>query len=143
LLEDEAVRGDLDDATWGPLQAWLLRVVHRVAVGTDGMEDAAAQAVLDRAWRVLKPLVGSVGSALRAGTSSAEFTTRVESLDEDLQSPLVDRADVPHVRDALQQAARALANSHADGPTAAARLVEALELGSRHSAPPRLQPERE
>ena len=34
LLEDEALRGDLDDATWQPVQGWLLARVRLLATST-------------------------------------------------------------------------------------------------------------
>ena len=54
LLEDEALRGDLDDATWQPIQDWLLAEAARLATATEGLDDAAAAAVLDRAQVTLR-----------------------------------------------------------------------------------------
>jgi hypothetical protein len=51
-LEDESLHGDLDDQTWQPIQDWLLAVATRVATATAGQDDAAAQALLDRAHAV-------------------------------------------------------------------------------------------
>jgi hypothetical protein len=136
LLDDERLRGDLDDATWAPIQDWLLRVAGRVAARTDGLGDAAAQPVLDQAWHVLTALVGALTSALAVETASAEFASRVASLAPDLQPPVVDAAAAPHVGEALRQAARQLTAARADGPTAAARLVAALETRPTSMAPP-------
>jgi hypothetical protein len=140
LLEDEALRGDLDDVTWAPLQAWVLRVAGRVAAGTAGVDDPAAQAILDRASRVLKAVVAALASALAVGTGSAEFARRVASLDGDLQPPVLEAAHARQAREILRQTARQLAAAQADGPTAAARLVEALEVGAT-GAPPSARPE--
>lgn len=137
LLEDETLRGDLDDATWAPIQAWLLRVAHRVATGTLRLDDAAAQPVLDQAWRVLKALTGALAEALAVGTGSAEFASRVDSLMPHLQPPVVDAAAAPQTREALRQAVRQLTAARADSPTAAARLVRALEAPSTDVAPAR------
>jgi hypothetical protein len=137
LLEDEALRGNLDDATWAPIQDWLLQVARRVAAGTVGLGDSAAQPVLDQARRTLKALVGALAAALTVGTASAEFPSRVESLAPDLQPPVVDAAAVGRVREALRGAARQLTTARADGPTAAARLVAALEARPPTVAPPR------
>ena len=127
LLEDETLRGDLDDETWAPVQDWLLRMAARAAAGTDGLDETAAQAVLDRAWSVLKGLVGGLTAALAVGTDSVEFASRVESIAPHLQPPVVDAASGAEVRPALQRVARQLVAAGADGPTTAARLVDVLE----------------
>ena len=47
LLEDEALRGDLEDDAWQPVQTWLLEQVGQLAATTAGLNDSAAQVVLD------------------------------------------------------------------------------------------------
>lgn len=56
LLEDERLRGDLDDEAWQPIQDWLLQGAALVAAATSGLDDATANDVLDEASRVLRQL---------------------------------------------------------------------------------------
>ncbi len=54
LLDDEALRGSLDDATFQPIQDWLLVEAARLAASTDGLDDATAAPLLDRGLRTLR-----------------------------------------------------------------------------------------
>ena len=130
LLEDERLRGDLDDATWQPIQDWLLRAAERVAAATAGRDDAAAQPSLDAGRATLREMATTLADALGAGTGAADFAARLEPLHHLLRPPLVksQRARLAHA--ALRDAAMALAASGADGPAAAAQLVAALEAGT-------------
>jgi hypothetical protein len=127
LLEDESLRGGLDDQTWAPVQDWLLREAHRAAVRTEGLDDAAAEAELDRTWERLRDLGNGLSAALEAGTGSPEFTRRVDALGADLRPPVMSTSAARKVRAQLQATAKELAAAGADGPTAAARLVAVLE----------------
>src|SRR5215207_4883523 len=67
FLEDEALRGDLDDATWQPLQGWLLAVIRRLAASTEGLGDDAAQPILDAGQARLRPVVAELADVLSDG----------------------------------------------------------------------------
>jgi hypothetical protein len=64
LLEDEGLRGDLDDATWQPIQDWLLATAGHLARGTQGLTDAEADEHLHRARRALKDAAQVIQEAL-------------------------------------------------------------------------------
>jgi len=138
LLEDEALRGDLDDATWQPIQDWLLAVVKRVAASTAGLDDTAAQPILDQAQARLRAAVVALGEALAAGPAAPDFIQRLEAVQGELRPPIVDGARAGQARSALRSVAVDVAGAGADRATAAQRLVSAIELGgnSRSAAPP-------
>lgn len=54
LLEDERLRGDLDDDTWQPIQDWLLVEARRLAAETAGLSEEQADAALARAREDLR-----------------------------------------------------------------------------------------
>ena len=135
LLEDEALRDDLDDATWQPIQDWLLAVVRRVAASTVGLDDAAAQPVLDDAQARLRSAVTTLTDALGAGPGAGDFAQRLEPLHGELQPPIVEAARARRVHAALRSAARELAAEGADPASAAARLVGALDAGASVATP--------
>lgn len=126
FLEDEALRGDLDDATWQPLQDWLLTVITRLAASTKGLGDDAAQPLLDAGQARLRPIVAELAEALSDGTGEPKFAERLAAVAERLQPPLVEPADAAATAAALRAAAEELASAQADGPTAAGRLVAVL-----------------
>lgn len=131
LLEDEALRGDLDDATWQPIQDWLLARVHHLAASTAPLEDTAAESALESGAGLLRNAAGTLVSALEAA-GTTEAATRLESIHRDLRTPLIDpNVDARAVRGALRDAAYAIAQPSADAPTAAARLVKALSAGGK------------
>lgn len=67
FLEDEALRGNLDGATWQPLQEWLLAAVHRLADSTRGLDDAAAEPLLERGSAALRREARARVARLEAG----------------------------------------------------------------------------
>jgi len=136
LLEDEALRDDLDDATWQPIQDWLLAVVRRVASSTVGLDDAAAQPVLDDGQARLRSAVTTLADALGAGTGAGDFAQRLEPLHGELQPPIVEAAQARRMHAALRSAARELAAERADSATASARLIGALDARDGADQPP-------
>ena len=136
LLEDEALRDDLDDATWQPIQDWLLAAVRRVASSTVALDDAAAQPVLDDGQARLRSVVTTLTDALTAGPGAGDFARRLEPLHGELQPPIVEAERARRVHAALRSAARELAAERADPATAAARLAGALDAGASVPVPP-------
>jgi len=134
LLEDEALRDDLDDATWQPIQDWLLAVVRRVAASTAGLDDAAAQPILDAGQARLRSAVTTLTDALGAGPGG-DFAQRLEPLHGELQPPIVEPAQARRVHAALRSAARELAAERTEPAAAAVRLAGALDAGASVSTP--------
>jgi hypothetical protein len=128
-LEDEALRGDLDDATWQPIQDWLLAVASRAAAATAGQDDAEAEPVLDSVRADVKALASTLTDALQAGTGATDFAPQLEALHHHLRPPVVERERLPRVHAALRDATAEVVRSRADGPTAAAQVVGALGAG--------------
>jgi hypothetical protein len=126
FLEDEALRGDLDDATWQPLQDWLLAVIRRLAASTEGLGDDAAQPILDAGQARLRQIVAELADVLSDGTGAPKFAERLAAVAERLEPPLVEPTDAASMAAALRAAAQELASTQADGPTAAGRLVAML-----------------
>jgi hypothetical protein len=140
FLEDEALRAGLDDATWQPLQDWLLVVITRLAASTRSLGDDAAQPTLDAGQARLRQVVAELAEVLSDGTGSPKFAERLAAVAERLQPPLVEPADAAATIAALRAAADELASTRADGPTAAGRLVAVLNgAGSAAQEAPREQ----
>ena len=134
LLEDEALRGDLDDATWQPIQDWLLARVHHLAASTAALEDTAAESALEDGAGRLRNAAGTLVSALEAA-GTAEAATRLESIHPSLRPPLIDPdVEAQAVSGALRVAARAIAQPAVDPAAAAAQLVGALSARGKGSA---------
>jgi hypothetical protein len=128
-LEDESLRGDLDDQTWQPIQDWLLAVAARVAAATAGQDDATAQPLLDRAHAAGAALARTLAEALGPGASPADLGRHLEPLHHEVQSPVVEPDRAPRVHAALRAAVAGLSQGTMDTPTMAARLTAALDAG--------------
>ena len=128
-LEDESLRGDLDDQTWEPIQDWLLRTATRVARATAGLDDTTAQPLLDQARAAAKTLVTTLADALGPGVQADEVGRRLEPLHREVGWPLVERDRTSQVHAALRSAASDLSRGHAARPTMAAVLTAALDAG--------------
>jgi hypothetical protein len=128
-LEDESLRGDLDDHTWQPIQDWLLAVASRVATATAGQDNTTAQPLLDQAQAVGTALARTLATALGPGVSPADLGRHLEPLQHELRSPIVEPDRAPRVNAALRAAVAELSHSPSDGPTMAARLTAALDAG--------------
>jgi hypothetical protein len=128
-LEDESLRGDLDDQTWQPIQDWLLAVAARVAAATAGQDDATAQPLLDRAHAAGAALARTLAEALGPGAAPADLGRHLEPLHREVQSPIVERDRAPRVHAALRAAVAELSHGTPDSPTMAARLTAALDAG--------------
>ena len=72
LLEDEALRGELTDDAWMPVQSWLLERVRHLAATTAGLDDSAARRVLDDAETELRDEAIRRVSALSARSVVSE-----------------------------------------------------------------------
>jgi hypothetical protein len=136
LLEDESLRGSLDDATWQPIQDWILAAATRAAAATSGLDDAAAEPVLNQAQVALRNVAATLVHALEAGPGTPDLATRLEPLHHHARPPLVERAHTRRVHAALRQVARQLGAERVDPPTAAARLVAAFQARAGAPAPP-------
>jgi hypothetical protein len=136
LLEDESLRGSLDDATWQPIQDWILAAATRAAAAASGLDDAAAEPVLNQAQVALRNVAATLVHALEAGPGTPDLATRLEPLHHHARPPLVERAHTRRVHAALRQVARQLGAERVDPPTAAARLVAAFQARAGAPAPP-------
>ena len=128
-LEDESLRGDLDDQTWQPIQDWLLVLAARVATATAGQDEATAQPLLDQAQAVGTALARALVEALGADGSPADLGHHLERLHQHLRPPIVEPDRAARVDAALRAAVAELSHSPAEGPMLAARLTAALEAG--------------
>ena len=128
-LEDESLRGDLDDQTWQPIQDWLLALASRLASTTAGQDDATAQPLLDEAQAAGAALVRTLADALGPGVSPGDLGRHLEALHYEVRSPIVEPDRTPRVHAALRAAVAELSHGRADGPTMAARLTAALDAG--------------
>ena len=123
LAEDEALRGDLTDDGYMPLQAWafdqLTRLTHEVAQVPDpaAAMDAASTAVRE---------------TLAAAVAAAE-SGHLADLTKWVQPPVIADHAVPAVREAIQQLALGV-----DADANASAIAAALAVGiPRASAAPR------
>ena len=128
-LEDESLRGNLDDQTWQPIQDWLLVVAARVATATAGQDEATAQPLLDQAQAVGRAVARILAEALGTDGSPADLGRYLEPLHQELRPPVVEPDRVARVDAALRAAVAELSHSPAEGPMRAARLTAALEAG--------------
>ena len=128
-LEDESLRGDLDDQTWQPIQDWLLVVAARVATATAGQDEATAQPLLDQAQAAGTALARILVDALGADGPPADLGHHLEPLHQELRPPIVEPDRAARVDAALRAAVAELSHSPAEGPLMAARLTAALEAG--------------
>jgi hypothetical protein len=128
-LEDESLRGELDDQTWQPIQDWLLRAASRVAAATAGQDDATAQPLLDQAHAAGTGLARTLAEALGPDVSPADLGRHLEPLNQDLRPPIVEPDRAPDVHAALGATVAELGRAPADRPIVAARLTGALDAG--------------
>ena len=66
VLEDEGLRGNLEDDGWQPIQDWLLEAIHTLAAKTAGMSDQVAQERLEAGMQILQHTVAERVAALEA-----------------------------------------------------------------------------
>jgi hypothetical protein len=66
ILEDERLRGDLEDDAFQPLLDWALAEADRVAVSTDGLSDDQADARIDASLQAIREVVEAAGAAIVA-----------------------------------------------------------------------------
>ncbi len=130
FLEDEALRRGLDDATWQPIQDWLLLAVGRLAATTRGLDESAAQTLLDRGQQDLRRLTLTLAAAVERSTSPAQRSQLIRELAADARPSFVDPAAAARLAERLAAADRHLAARPADPATAARLLVAALGEGS-------------
>jgi hypothetical protein len=128
-LEDESLRGDLDDQTWQPIQDWLLAVAARVGSTTAGRDDATAQPLLDQAQLVGTALARTLAGMLGPGVSPNSVGRYLEPMLSELRPPIVEPERAAAVQAAVQATLADLSYVSADGPTKAARLTAALDAG--------------
>ena len=134
-LEDESLRGNLDDQTWQPIQDWLLGVAARVATATAGQDEATAQPLLDQAHAVGTAVARILAEALGTDGSPADLAHHLEPLHRELRPPIVEPDRASRVHAALRAAVSELSHSPAEGPMRAARLTAALEAGVAPTPP--------
>jgi len=133
LLEDEALRRDLEDASWQPLQDWLLRAAARLAESTRGLDDAAAQPVLGRGASAVRSAATTL-AAVAAGGAQAPAAPELEQVVAALPTAVLDPGRADAARAALRALASSLPRRSADPATLTRQLVAALDAGA--PAPP-------
>jgi hypothetical protein len=128
-LEDESLRGDLDDQTWRPIQDWLLGVADRIARSTAGQDDRAAQLVLEQVSHQARAVARILTRALASDLPARELSRVFDLPAGQLQPPLIERPRLPAVRAALQATLAAQTRHTSDRPTLAGHLTAALDTG--------------
>ena len=66
VLDDERLRGDLADDEYQPLLDWALAEADRAAVSTEALDDAEADAQIDRRLQVIREVVQAAAAAIVA-----------------------------------------------------------------------------
>lgn len=127
FLEDEALRGDLDDATWQPVQDWLLRACGRVAAATASQDDRTAHLVLEKSGRRLRDIGRTLAGALAAPQMAPSLEEALAPLVVLLGPPLVTPKQAKGAAMRIQKAARIAAATHLSPSETASRVVAALE----------------
>ena len=126
LLEDERLRGDLDDATWQPIQDWLLVTAGRLARGTQGLTNRVADERLNLGRRALKETAQVIHAALAADADRSRTGALLGELTPLLVPAVVPARQAP-ARDArLRQAGERIQAEALNSPAAAACIVAAL-----------------
>ncbi len=131
LLEDESLRGDLDDASWQVVQDWLLRVLERAQAS------ALSAADVTSVEGELRSVGRAVVETVEAAADGGDATASAANLGQLLGSLLFDRSNKARASRALASAARALRARPAPPAEAARQLVAALDgvlTGARRSA---------
>lgn len=120
FLEDERLRGVLDDATWQPLQDWLLRAAHTVAAATADLNDALAEELLDEGSSQAREIARVLADLLGDGEVPGPY-----DLEDLLHPPLFDEGRAIQAQRAL---GRIAAQPWGEiGPDLAEAVTRALE----------------
>jgi hypothetical protein len=136
LVEDEALRGSLEDAAWQPIQDWALELLGDLARRTKDLDDAQAASVLDRAYASLRQAIGALADIIEHGPDSSEVSKPMETLRATLKPPLVDARTGSVLADRAAAAAARLKADRATSAHAANRLISALRgsASEQHTA---------
>ena len=127
LDSDPSLRGGLDPAAWGPIQAWLRAALRRLAAQHPSASDA------DAAYRALRDSALLLGDVLVSGTDTPDFAQSLEGIEAYL-TPYFE-AEMERTFPALLQEAQRLQQAHAPRAQASARLAGIL----RHAFEPQAQ----
>jgi hypothetical protein len=86
ILDDERLRSDLTDDAFQPLLDWALAMTDRIAASTAGLDDAAAEPVLDAKMTALRSAIESAVAAVTAHESGDRAAARRALADLSRQS---------------------------------------------------------
>jgi hypothetical protein len=126
LMEDETLRGNLEDAAWQPIQDWALEILGDLARRTKDLDDAQAAPVLDRAYASLRQAIGALADITEHGPDSSEVSKPMETLRATLVPPLVDVDTGSVLADRAAAVAARLEADRATSAHVANRLISAL-----------------
>jgi hypothetical protein len=125
-LEDEALRGDLEDAAWQPIQDWAIERIADLARRANGLDDDEAVLMLESAYRSLRKVTVTLADLAALEPRSTEATERLEALRAALTPPLVDVGVGSRLVDLAAEAVASLQEEQATSANIASRLVSAL-----------------
>jgi hypothetical protein len=132
LLEDETLRGDLDDATWQPLQDWLLAAAGRCAASTAGQTEDQSGPALAAAQSALRDLAHALTNLVTSASADV-YSAGLDELSPMLVEPLV--ADPAAARAALADVPGRATPGEADPVDVATAITAALDAVSDTPAP--------
>jgi hypothetical protein len=124
LLEDESLRGDLDDDTWQPLQDAMLKLAHGYVSQLSPQVDAAA--AVDEGHAALRQLGQCLVAAIESGQASTADASEQDRLGEILVSTVVGLPGSAAVLNRVRSITTELAQQKIDSTTAAQAMNEAL-----------------
>jgi hypothetical protein len=135
LLEDETLRGNLEDMAWQPIQDWALEILGDLARRTKDLDDPEAAPVLDRAYSSLRQAIGALADIAEHGPESSEVSKPMETLRATLVPPLMDARTGSVRADRAAAVAARLKADRATSAHAANRLISALRgsASERHT----------
>ena len=142
ILDDEGLRADLTDDEYGPLLDWALGVADRLGLATGGLDDAAADAVIDAGLQTAREILRAASAAIVAQAEGDASRRAAELAYLGQQSEVL--AATLGVRDESSGAAKQFATLDAQfegepelsGPDLATHIAQALALSSSPPDPP-------
>ncbi len=118
LRSDPSLRGDLDTATWAPIEAWLRAAMHTLALQRPNASEA------DAAYRALRDSALLLGDVVIGGTATPDFAQSLEGIEAYL-TPYFSQ-QMERAFPALLEQAQRQQRLHASRPQASAALAGVL-----------------
>jgi hypothetical protein len=125
LRGDPSLRGDLDTATWAPIEAWLCAAIHALALQRPNASEA------DAAYRALRDSALLLGDVLVGGTATPDFSQSLEGIEAYL-TPYFSQ-EMERAFPALLEEAQREQRLHASRPQASAALAGVLRRAFEES----------